>query len=271
MKKIAFFLKPDDKSASIKKDFCDIRGVVFFDASNSAEIPDAVVCFGGDGTILRAVKYCVDKNVPLISINTGNLGFLSTFGPNDGEEFRKIVTRDSLEYDNVKLFSANISDSDCSTTNDFIFLNEVAVQRKISEFLTNGAVSIKLFIDGRPCQDFVADGVIVSSPFGSTAYSLSAGGSILSPDVSALIVTPICAHSHAYPIVLPDNCEIKIELGDKSRECVVCADGQKGVALNNNGIVKITASNKYLKVMRGKQDFYSRLNTKLLKWGSKNV
>lgn len=271
MKKIGLFVKPDERSENFKNDYCNIGSVEFFDVSASDKIPDAVACFGGDGTILRAVNYCAENDVPLISVNSGTLGFLSAFGPDDKDAFQKTILQDALYFDNIKLFQANIEDSNFSTISNFLFLNEVVVQRKVSESFTNGAVSIKLFVNGKICQEFVGDGVIVSSPFGSTAYSLSAGGAILSPDIPALIVTPICAHSHAYPIVLPDNSTVKIELGDKSHDCIACVDGQKSLALKKNQSVVVKLSDRSLKILRGKYDFYSRLNEKILKWGKHNV
>lgn len=272
MKKIAFFIKHDNKSERIKDDFCNIRGIDFFDASTDVtKIPDTVVCFGGDGTILHAAEYCIEKDVPLVSVNTGNLGFLSMFGPNDKLSFQKTILQNSIDYENIKMFSAKIENSVFQTTNSFLFLNDAVIQRKISENLTNGALSIKIFIEGKIFQELVADGLIISSPIGSTAYSLSAGGAILAPELSALIITPICAHSYFCPIVLPDNCKIKIEIGDKSHDCIFYTDGKNGVSLHNGESVNIALSEKKLKIARGKYDFYSRLNNKILKWGSKNV
>ena len=111
----------------------------------------------------------------------------------------------------------------------------------------------------------------MSSPIGSTAYSWSAGGAVLAPDVSAVIITPICAHSNARPIVISDKCKIGIELGEKSHDCVVCADGKYAFALHGKERIVIGLAEKKLKILRGNTDYYTRLNMKLLKWGNDNV
>lgn len=268
MKKIALFIKPDVKSEEYARKFCDISGVDFFDSATAEGVkPDVVVCFGGDGTILRAVPYAVKNDATVISVNTGALGYLSSFGTDDRELFCKTLLQDNIDYDEINLFS--VKSSGCAE--DLLFLNDVVIQRKTCENFPSCAVSVRVFVDDKLCQSFNADGVIVSSPIGSTAYSWSAGGAVLAPDVSAVIITPICAHSNARPIVISDKCKIGIELGEKSHDCVVCADGKYAFALHGKERIVIGLAEKKLKLLRGNTDYYTRLNMKLLKWGNDNV
>lgn len=268
MKKIALFIKPDAKSEEYARKFCDISCVDFFDSATAAKTkPDAVVCFGGDGTILRAVPYAIKNNVPVISVNTGALGYLSSFGTDDRELFRKTLMQENIDFDEINLFSAKLSEH----ADELLFLNDVVIQRKTCENFPSCAVSLRVFVDDKLCQSFNADGVIVSSPIGSTAYSLSAGGAVLAPDLPAVIITPICAHSDARPIVVSNMSNIKIELGEKSHDCVVCTDGRYAFGLHGDEHVVVKLAKQKFKLLRGNTDYYTRLNMKLLKWGKDNV
>ena len=266
--KVGLIIKNDARSANMVKLFCDDIKADFFELEKSDKIPDIIACFGGDGSFLRAVPFAIKYNVPIVAVNTGTLGFLSSFGSDERDLFARVITDNVFDTEEISLFSATIIDKQTKQKQEFFFVNEATVQRVTDALSYNGAISLCVYVDGKPCQKFVSDGVIVASPIGSTAYSLSAGGAILSPDLDGMIITPLCPHTvSSRPIVVSATSFISVTTGDKAHDCVLLTDGVYRSAVKKDDIITIKKTNKKLKIVAGSKDFYEKLNEKLLKWG----
>ncbi len=219
---------------------------------------DALFVFGGDGTILAMVDFVNRNNIPIIGINAGKLGFLSEFEKEETEDAVLLLKNNALKKD--ERISINVKNGKES----FVALNDVVLQR-IYTGGENGLVSdISFFIDGDFVDEITGDGIILSTPTGSTAYSLSAGGSILAPGINAISMTPLAAHSlHYRPVVFSadSTCEFCVNSGYKTG---VFADGRLVFDLSEGEKITVEkSSTKTVFLRRDKYSFYKRLSEKL--------
>lgn len=215
------------------------------------------IAFGGDGTMLEAVKLTLSQNIPVLGINLGNLGFLTSC---EKDVDTKAVI-DAIKARNIE------SKMTLKTTGEGFLshaLNEVVIRA------TNyRPVRIELYVDGAFVDCFHADGAIVSTPTGSTAYSLSSGGPILAPDVEAFVINPICAHSlHSRPIVVSANSHVTLKLVGDER-AIVCIDGRKAKDLSTGEEIEVCKSQIQAQfITLDKSDFYNKLLHKMNSWGT---
>lgn len=266
--KVGLIIKNDARSAETVKLFCNDVKADFFNLEKSEKIPDIIACFGGDGSFLRAVPFAIKYDAPIVSVNTGTLGFLSSFGSDEKNSFIRVITDNLFDTEEIPLFSAKITDGQTKEKQEFLFVNEATIQRVTDSLSYNGAISLCVYADGKPCQKFVSDGVIVASPIGSTAYSLSAGGAILSPELDGMIITPLCPHTvSARPIVVSAKSVISVTTGDKTHDCALLTDGVYRKTVKKDNTITVKKTDKKLKIIAGSKDFYEKLNEKLLKWG----
>lgn len=222
---------------------------------------DVLFVLGGDGTILTVAAECAKRKVKIIGINYGHIGFLTEF------EADRIDEAVSLVIDgNFKLQKRNLLEIDCGES--FLALNEVVIQRNTGAANFSNTVNIHAEIDGTTVDNFTSDGLIVSTPTGSTAYSLSAGGSVLSPDLQAFSLTPICAHSlHSRPIVFSDESTVTISPVSCREPLVIIVDGKVVGKLHAGDKVTINRS-RYIAefITKGEEDFFKKLLIKLSIW-----
>lgn len=214
---------------------------------------DFVLVIGGDGTLLKAARFYSKEFVPVFGINLGRLGFLSQTSESDLEaSINKILTGKYKLEDRLMI----TSNDGTLALNDFVIKGTSA--SRTSRFY--------LSIDGKFVCDYLADGLIVSTPTGSTAYNLSAGGPVLSPSLSAITIVPICPHTlTARPLVIPASEKIVISTCDACTSFVVIADGQD--SYNVNSKIEIEKSKFSAKLaLLDNNDFYSVLRNKL-NWG----
>ena len=232
--------------------------VILDNAKCVSEI-DILIVIGGDGTVLDVVNGAANKNVPILSVNAGSVGFLACI---EGDELDLCV-----EYIKKECFELETRPLVECTLNGITYraLNEITVQRK-SHLAENGCtLSLSLKIDGVFVDSFRADGIIIATPTGSTAYSLSAGGAILTPGISALIATPLCAHTlRSKPIVFSER--VCAEIGVLSSEGEIYCDGKFVGMLNKGASVKIQKSELNATFIKGKRNFYETLFRKLTSW-----
>ncbi len=219
---------------------------------------DALFSLGGDGTILYLTKFSITNNIPIIGINTGRLGFLTEFERGDINSAVKALVNKELTVDNRLVISATYKDK------TYYALNEIFLHNVLLDSAENMIANIDIKIDNKLANSLRGDGVIICTPTGSTAYSLSAGGPILSPDINAFVITPIAAHSLAQrPIVFNANSECQINIfGNSSLGLFV--DGKYINALNENEVIyvkKAEASVKFLR--RASFSQFDRLSEKL--------
>ncbi len=181
---------------------------------------DMVFSIGGDGTFLKTVSYIRDSQVPILGINTGRLGFLANIGVKHLEEALDLVYRKQFEYQMRSLLRVETERNLFGTEN--VALNELTVHKKdISSMIT-----VHAYLDGKFLNSYWADGLIVATPTGSTAYSLSCGGPIITPGCQVHILTPIAPHNlNVRPMVVPDRMPVKLSVEGRERNYLINLDG----------------------------------------------
>src|SRR5690606_12957757 len=210
----------------------------FSDHSELEQDIIALISIGGDGTILRAVTYVRDKNIPIVGINAGRLGFLATVQIEDIEKLLEEVIIGNYKISKRSLLSLRCDPRNPDLTDLNFALNEITVSRKD----TTSMITIETCLDGEHLTSYWADGLIISTPTGSTGYSLSCGGPILTPEVTSLVITPIAPHNlHARPLVIPDDTEIKLTVSGRENEYLVSLDSRI-TSVNNETALYIRKS-----------------------------
>lgn len=261
MKNIAFFEKKNIEGTP--SGFETLRKLLddnyfCFRVGEADIIPDLIVVVGGDGTILRTASYAVRTGAPILAINAGTVGFLSSYESGDVEKCVEDIKNDDLTISERSVLSVKAG------KNEYIALNDAVVERDRSIDGKTIVTKLDVSIDGQLVYNLSADGVIVATPTGSTAYSLSAGGVILAPDLKSFIVTPICSHAPGTrPVVFNDESKLKITVGDNSCDCVLSVDGRPVEKLRVNSPVTISKYVKSLKIVDNNSNFYKRLHCKL--------
>lgn len=242
------------KFNKICKTFCTIK-----DLNNSI---DLMVTIGGDGTLLRSIKYIEDLEIPIIGINTGRLGFLATLNQDlIKNKIEKILKKD-FEIEKRSLVEVEFQDKENNL--DFKYaLNEISVSRKN----TTSMIKIKTNLNGEFLNSYWADGLIISTPTGSTGYSLSCGGPIMSPLSETLSLTPIAPHNlNARPIIIPENTKIELFVTGREKNHLLSLDS-KIISLKNGTLIKIKKAEFKIRIAHLYEDnFYKTLRSKLL-WG----
>ena len=235
------------------KNFLARNGVIFkvFDIDNLKNTGDFVFVIGGDGTILKAARFYAGFQTPIFGINLGRLGFLSQASMSDLESSVGQVLSDDYKIEQRLMLTAN----NYTALNDFVIKGDE----------TSRTSRFALEINGKFVCEYLADGIIVSTPTGSTAYTMAAGGPVLAPDVEALTIVPICPHTFcARPVVVSSDAEIKI-LPCKGCKYKVSSDGQVVFSLSADLIIKRFEHKANLALLK-QNDFYTVLRSKL-QWG----
>lgn len=243
------------------RDKFDLPCVKFLPVDKAVEKCDVLVAIGGDGTIIHSAHYAARYDKPILGINAGRLGFLAGLEKEELHLLENLITgKFTVENRMMLRVGKYIGDT---LENEYLCLNDVVVSRKESMRLCE----IEAYCDKRKISDYVADGLIVSTPTGSTAYSLSAGGPIVDTSIESLILTPVCSHSILSRSMI-FNAESVIELNIKEKEnetMIFSCDGEKAVELSADCKLKITKSDRYVKILKIKADSFSEiLSHKLL-------
>ncbi|MGJ8683771.1 MAG: NAD kinase [Nonlabens sp.] len=184
---------------------------------------DLMISIGGDGTILRAVSYIGKLNIPVMGINTGRLGFLATLQSEELELAFDLLFKGKYRLSKRSLVTAVSNHPTNHLAPDNFALNEVTVSR----MNTTSMIQIETHLNGELLTSYWADGLIVSTPTGSTGYSLSCGGPVISPDTEALVITPIAPHNlNARPLVIPDDTVITVKVMGRENEFLASLDNR---------------------------------------------
>ncbi|MEL6305601.1 MAG: NAD kinase [Bacteroidota bacterium] len=224
---------------------------------------DLFISFGGDGTMLRAVTYVRDLGIPIVGINTGRLGFLSTFAK---EDVRKVITEflaGAYSIEERTLVEVMPS-SGLGAFEELNFaLNEITVSRKD----TTSMITVETYLDDEYLTSYWADGLIVSTPTGSTGYSLSCGGPVIAPSAKSLVLTPIAPHNlNARPLVISDETEIRLKVSGREENHLISLDSRIA-SIPNEKEIRIRKSPFTLRMIEYKSEsFWKTLRNKLL-WG----
>jgi NAD+ kinase len=235
---------------------------IFYDSNVPPDV-DFLLCLGGDGTLIAGVRIFSNPTVPVLGVHIGGLGFLAQITPKELTEKLNMIKNGESTTQERLVLDAQISNSNKShfAINDFVVQNEIAYR----------VTSLSLYIDGKHVSDYKSDGIIISTPTGSTAYSLSSGGPIVQPDVFSIIVTPIAPHSlTSRPLVLPADVDIEFRFnGDSEKELKLISDGQNIENFTNDSTVKISQAKHHVKFITFEDyDYYQTLKTKMV-WGKR--
>lgn len=221
---------------------------------------DVVIVLGGDGTILNIARQASAYKVPLFGINLGHLGFLAEAEISDMYlSLERIISGDYF-IEKRMMLEACVDDPDLCMK-ELTALNDISVIKGMHSRM----VRFSVFINDSFFELYSADGIVISTPTGSTAYSLSAGGPIVSPELKVLIITPICPHTlHNRPIVVSEKDEVRIEICDDNPEVMLSVDGQDSYKLSPGMVVKFRSSNCVTNLVKLKQrSFFDVLRRKI--------
>ncbi len=228
---------------------------------NALNDVDFLIVLGGDGTILNIAAECAKRNIPIMGINYGHVGFLAEFEQDKWQEAMQMLMDKQYQIQNRSMLKIQIGEK------TYFALNDLVLQRSTSGNAFCNTVSISAEINDCLVDKYVGDGIIISTPTGSTAYSLSAGGSVLTPDINAFIMSPICAHSlHSRPIVYQDAAKLRLKLLSNAVINFV-VDGIRVVPEEKCNEVIVTKAEHYVQFVSAKDsDFFHKLLFKLNKW-----
>lgn len=233
----------------------------FFNAEELISKAFYLICLGGDGTLLETITLVRKSGIPILGVNTGRLGFLSQVNKDDLEKALKLLLREKFTLDKRELIELDGCE-ECFHGENFA-LNEFTIHKKDSSSMIN----IDTYIDGIFLNTYFADGLIVSTPTGSTAYSLSCGGPIMMPDSDNFIITPIAPHNLTVrPIVISNNKEIRFRVSGRNEDFNVSLDSRNSVVPSGSEIKIRKAKFRLNLINLEGQNFFTTLRNKLM-WG----
>lgn len=254
------FLHRDLYEPLKKKLQADITKNHFLQSSDLVHASDLIVAFGGDGTILSAVRMVGKEQTPILGINLGKLGFLAEASLKELEPFIRDIVQGRHVIEERMLLSVNFEEG----KNELTALNEVVIDKSSS----SRVIHLSVYVDNDYLVSFQGDGVIVSTPTGSTGYALAAGGPIISPSSKVVVIQPISPHSlSARTVIVPETSNIRVVVEGLSEYARVTADGQSEKTFTPPMTIHIQKADYTAKLVKRKnRSYYDVLRAKLL-WG----
>lgn len=226
---------------------------------------DAIVVLGGDGTLLSVARLVGARGKPIVGVNLGTLGFITTVALDQLHATMETVLSGQYKALERMTLQASIK-RDGKTIAEHHVLNDAVINKGALARI----IDLDAYVDGRYLTTFKADGLIMHTPTGSTAYSLAAGGPIVHPALDCLGITPICPHTLTNrPLIVPDTAILEVRLMSENEDVYLTLDGQVGFLLKHGDVVEVKMSaHKMYFVMSPQEDYYQMLRTKL-KWGER--
>src|ERR1700687_3272270 len=249
----------------------DQESAVYFSASTvmprselATRSPDLALVLGGDGTLLSAARAVWKAGTPILGVNLGTLGFLTELPLADLYSALDAIEKERYVVDSRSMLSCSlVRGGEIVATH--VALNELVVSKSAIARLNH----FELFVDAEFVSSYKADGLIIATPTGSTAYSLGAGGPILKPDVDAFVITPVSPHGLTHrPVVVRDTVEIEIKVKTGQEEAYLSFDGQVGMPVRDGDVVRCVKAEHPARLLRFQKTFFEVLATKL-KWGER--
>lgn len=260
---LAEWLRRRDLEAALDEATIRAKGLEGETPFDAAEPYDLVIVLGGDGTLLSVAR-TVLPGVPILGVNLGNLGFLTEI--NRGELYPTLVEvlAGRFETEERALLEIELRRASGAAAQTFRVLNDAVVTKSALARI----IQLTLEVDGHLIARYRSDGLIISTPTGSTAYNLSAGGPIIHPLLPVVVLTPICPHALALrPFVVSDRSMVEITLETQREEVYLTLDGQEGTSLGHRDVVRITRSPNVVRLVKvNVRSFYDNLRGKL-RWG----
>jgi NAD+ kinase len=240
-------------------------GAEVLDRAVLPERVDLIVVLGGDGTLLAVARLVVGHDVPILGVNLGGLGFLTATTLEALYPTLEVVLRGEAPAEERMLLAARVS-RDGESRGEYLALNDVVVAKGP----LGRIVDLEVAVEGRLVTAYRADGLIISTPTGSTAYNLSAAGPILFPTMDALVLTPICSHALTNrPVVLPAAVGLEVTLLTDHPDVMLWLDGQTAVSLTSKDVVGVHRADSRIRLIRDPNKTYFEVLRTKLKWGER--
>lgn len=289
MSRVGFILKPDKTEAGVlledlvpwlrsaghvpvvtMEDQIAPAGVEVVPEVDLGPSVDLAVVLGGDGTMLRAARLVADHGRPILGINLGSLGFLTGFSPDDAKaSIEKAIAGKLVREQRMRLAVRFVRAAGTGGSADLVVVRHALNDAVLHQGAMARLVEIEAFVDDQFVAAYRADGLIVATPTGSTAYNMAAGGPIVVPGQNAMTLTPICAHALTNrPLVIPANATIRLGLGADVRGVMLTVDAQWAHSFLPGDFVEMTAAAVPLVLFRSQKGFFDVMRDKL-HWGVK--
>ncbi len=245
-------------TGEVRKELERLGASVTYDTSEKYE---CLIVLGGDGTMINAVRSVPREKVVFVGINIGHLGFLSPVEKSEFREALAALVNDEFEIETRMMIEAGTDDE----SGEFAALNDVVINR----IGYSGMITSNVFVNGSLVNTYFADGVIISTPTGSTGYNLSAGGPVVTPEAELMVITPICPHSlnmRSVVVGYRDRIEVVLDLSRLSEQnyAIMSIDGQKRAELGHEARVRVRCSERKVRMVRfSNKDFFKLLYMKL--------
>ena len=259
IKKI-FSLNAEVLMLSDKQKFFNDRKIKYYsNIGNLIFNCDIVITIGGDGTIIHKAKHAARFSKPILGINLGKIGFVAGLEPTEIDKLEQLI-KGKYTVERRMMLSVNVKKGE--TTRKFYALNDVVITKGVY----SGLVNLNVTLNNDEITKYVADGIILATPTGSTAYSLSAGGPVIEPSMKCILLTPICQHSmFSRPVIFGENSKINITAKTREKdESVLSIDGGRPIIISDRDLVSVEAAKMTVSLIKLKnQNFYKVLNSKL--------
>lgn len=239
-----------------------------FNSVKREDIPakvEMIIVLGGDGTLLSVARLVGDHPVPILGVNLGGLGFLTEITLKElYHVLDKVIQGDFITDERVVLHASVVRRGERMA--EFLVLNDAVINKGALARI----IDLETTINGEYLTTFKSDGLILSTPTGSTAYNLSAGGPIVYPSLHCIIITPICPHTLTNrPIVIPDDVDIRATLKTKQQEVILTLDGQQGFTLEFEDVVEVKKAEGHIFLIKSPSRHYFEVLREKLKWGER--
>jgi NAD+ kinase len=234
-----------------------------FDVFDNNFSGDIAISLGGDGTLLATANRIGSQQIPILGINLGRLGFLTDVQAHELDNLDDIIFNKKYKVDDRMVLRAEITNNNLTPLTEYS-LNEIAVLKQD----LSSMISIDVTLNGEPLHTYQADGLLVSTPTGSTAYSLSVGGPIMMPENHNLIIAPVASHSlNVRPLIIPDNWNIDLKISSRSHSYLASIDG-RSITMPDTASISISKADYTVRIIRLEgHSFLNTLKTKLM-WGA---
>jgi NAD+ kinase len=237
-------------------------------AVERAEIPnhvEMIIVLGGDGTLLSVARQVVGLNIPILGVNLGGLGFLTEIPIEEVYPALDKVLEGDYRADQREVLQVSVIRKG-KTLADYTVLNDAVINKGALARI----IDLETTINGEHLTTFKSDGLILSTPTGSTAYNLSAGGPIVYPTLDCIIITPICSHTLTNrPIVIPDQVIVRVILKTRQQEVILTLDGQQGFPLEFDDEIEVKKSDEHILLIKSPHRHFFGLLREKLKWGER--
>lgn len=272
VKNLFFNLKERGTTILFDKEFADqinkseLLNISSFDTFDNDFTGDIAISLGGDGTLLATANRIGNRQIPILGINLGRLGFLTDVQAHELDNLDDIILNHKYQIENRMVLRAEINSSHPDHHSPLIdfSLNEIAVLKQD----LSSMISINVALNGEPLHTYQADGLLVATPTGSTAYSLSVGGPIMMPENHNLIIAPVASHSlNVRPLIIPDDWRIDLKVASRSHSFLASIDG-RSITMPDSTTISISKANYTVRIIRLEgHSFLNTLKTKLM-WGA---